>query len=561
MKRQLIAAALVSMLAVFGAAAIEVNENELKSTGGADTIVFQNYTGPHSVIESAETISAIGTALGRQVASSQGAATFGQGEKYTVIHAIDPSSQGKLDADIILINKNATVDHIRNLRRIIASYLSAAYGYNKQDASTVATFVTVYNAVYRSKMDNFTSKYKEIVTKNLAPATCGLSTKWNEWPGNSQIVIPLGDLSSDISAVDTSVISDKKVVESMQEQDDKGVDERKNMVDIKEREAEKATEKAQEAAKKSAQENKKLEEQKQVQKEAEKKAEQKQEEAVKAQEEAKADPQNEEKQQAAEQAAQEAQQAAETAQEEAAKTEEQQQTANEAAQEAQAQQQVADKKQTEAQTERTAIAKDQQEIIQNTIAEATNTNTVIGLKITDSANKLSTMVKVDAANGDIIRESPVTVIRARTMYPVSDPVVQKADAALSQATEGAASIDANLFYMAICGENTNNGAVKLCLLDAYKMEIQKESTETVAEDSVLVNSGDSYYCIIQNGSNWVVGKYDKSLNLQLKSPVSVAPETPITVTPKGIIVTSKSGNITLLKTEDLTAILDTTAAK
>lgn len=561
MKRQLIAAALVSMLAVFGAAAIEVNENELKSTGGADTIVFQNYTGPHSVIESAETISAIGTALGRQVASSQGAATFGQGEKYTVIHAIDPSSQGKLDADIILINKNATVDHIRNLRRIIASYLSAAYGYNKQDASTVATFVTVYNAVYRSKMDNFTSKYKEIVTKNLAPATCGLSTKWNEWPGNSQIVIPLGDLSSDISAVDTSVISDKKVVESMQEQDDKGVDERKNMVDIKEREAEKATEKAQEAAKKSAQENKKLEEQKQVQKEAEKKAEQKQEEAVKAQEEAKADPQNEEKQQAAEQAAQEAQQAAETAQEEAAKTEEQQQTANEAAQEAQAQQQVADKKQTEAQTERTAIAKDQQEIIQNTIAEATNTNTVIGLKITDSANKLSTMVKVDAANGDIIRESPVTVIRARTMYPVSDPVVQKADAALSQATEGAASIDANLFYMAICGENTNNGAVKLCLLDAYKMEIQKESTETVAEDSVLVNSGDSYYCIIQNGSNWVVGKYDKSLNLQLKSPVSVAPETPITVTPKGIIVTPKSGNITLLKTEDLTAILDTTAAK
>ena len=171
------------------------------------------------------------------------------------------------------------------------------------------------------------------------------------------------------------------------------------------------------------------------------------------------------------------------------------------------------------------------------------------------------MVKVDAANGDIIRESPVTVIRARTIYPVSDPVVQKADAALSQATEGAASIDANLFYMAICGENTNNGAVKLCLLDAYKMEIQKESTETVAEDSVLVNSGDSYYCIIQNGSNWVVGKYDKSLNLQLKSPVSVAPETPITVTPKGIIVTSKSGNITLLKTEDLTAILDTTAAK
>ncbi|MEE1182224.1 MAG: P83/100 family protein, partial [Treponema sp.] len=233
--------------ALTDAFAIDVNENELKSTGDEGTIVFENYSGPHAVIETIEAIKAIGSGLGNRL-RQQGldqSATIGANEKYTVIHAVDETT-GKLDADIFIINSNATVDHIRNLRRIIGAYLSAAYGYTENDAATVATFVTVYNAVYRNNMEAFNSKYKDIVTKNLTESKCGLSTKWTDWPGNSQIVIPLGEFADGgLSSVETSVISDKNVVNSMKEEDDKGIDERKNMVDIKEREADEASEKAQ----------------------------------------------------------------------------------------------------------------------------------------------------------------------------------------------------------------------------------------------------------------------------------------------------------------------------
>lgn len=306
MNRKFLASLIFAAGSVFFVSAQNVNERELRSAGDASTIVFENYEGPHSVIETAAAINSIGAGLGNQLknAGTQSSGTFGANGKYTVIHAVDSSEQGKLDADIIIINPNATVDHIRNLRRIIASYLSAAYGYSQQDASTVATFVTVYNAVYRNQLNTFKSKYKNIVISNLTEKKCGLSIKWSDWAGNSQIVIPLGEyVEGGLSSVDTSVISDKKVVESMKEDDDKGVDERKNMVDIKEREAENAETKAQEAAKEAAQDKQALDEQKKNQAQAEKTAQAKQNEADKAkkaaenaQKEAAADPQNKAKQ-------------------------------------------------------------------------------------------------------------------------------------------------------------------------------------------------------------------------------------------------------------------------
>ncbi|MCR5045536.1 MAG: hypothetical protein K6A42_03040, partial [Treponema sp.] len=245
MKRFAFAAA----LAIFAAAtffAAQVDEEELKSV--SQTIEFENYTGPHARIDTLEAIKGIGSDLGKEIGKdSTKAASAGNQAKYFVIHAIDPETKEKLDADILILGANAEVDHIRNLRHIIASYLSAAYSYSEADAETIATFVTVYNAVYRKNLDAFKAKYKDVVLNNLSGEKCGLSTKYSEWPGASQIVIPVSDSSGGLSAVDTSVISDKEVVDSMKEEEGKNIDDRKQMVDIKEREAEKASEKAQEA--------------------------------------------------------------------------------------------------------------------------------------------------------------------------------------------------------------------------------------------------------------------------------------------------------------------------
>ena len=276
-------AAALSLMSMISASALGVNEEEIRVTGDVGTIQFENYSGPHTVIETAVAITEIGRGLGRQVARSvNSSGSFNLNGKYSIIHAVDANETGKFDADILIINPNATVDHIRNLRRIIAGYLTAAYGYNNSDATTIATFVTVYNAVYRQKLDVFQDRYKTVVTRNLTKEKCGLSTKWNEWPGNTQIVIPLYDLNGGLSAVNTSVISDRNVVDNMREEDDKGIDARQDMVDIKEREAEQAADKAAEAAEAADKEKQKLAEQEKKQDQVQKQADEAQKQADKA---------------------------------------------------------------------------------------------------------------------------------------------------------------------------------------------------------------------------------------------------------------------------------------
>lgn len=525
--------------------AIGVDEAEIKSTSN-QTITFENYTGPHSRVDTLEQIKGIGRDLANDFDKNI-AKTYG-GQRYSVIHAVDSNEDGKLDADIFIIGKDAEVDHIRNVRHIIASYLSKAYEYEYDDAYTIATFATVYNAVYRGKIDYFKGKYKSVVTNNLSSSKVGMSTSYKDWPGNSQIVIPLADLDGGLSTVDTSVISDKKVVESMQEEDNKGIDERKNMVDIKEREAEQAQENAQQAQKKVTEEEKKLkEEQKelaskqaatqQAQKkadEAQKKADESEKKAQEAQTKAANAPQDKQAQEnakVAEQQAQKDKEEAESAQKQAdeAKQEEvaqqevvdkQAESVEEAKEVAQEEQEKADKKQTEAQNERAEIAKDQKEVVSNGILE--EKTAAYALKLVDEQNLYSAIVKINRFTGEELKESPVNVIRNRMIY-----------------RDG-------LDFIAIAGETSKTGAVKLVKLDKDNLEIISESKETIADNSVLIQVGADYYCVINEKSKYYVGKFNSNLECSAKSVIQVNPATPIYLSAEGVYVTNSEDKITLL---------------
>ncbi len=506
--------------------AISVDEDELRSVD--QTIVFENYTGPHSVVNTLEQIRAIGTGLGQAIAANANTAgTTGNGQKYSVIHAIDPSTKEKLDADILILGADAEVDHIRNLRHIIAGYLSAAYGYSSADAQTIATFVTVYNAVYRKNLDIFKSKYKEIVTNNLTAEKAGLSTKYTEWPGNSQIVIPVSDVSGGLSAVDTSVISDKEVISSMQEDDDKNIDARKEMVDIKEREAEQATEKAQEAQKEATQAQKNADEEKAKLEEKKEETRQAEEKAEEAQKKADENPDDEQAQEEAKQAQEEAEQAREEEAKQEEKAEEAQKDADEAKQTASDQQAVADKKQSEAQEERKSISQDQQAVAEKETANE-NAATVYGLNLANTSSLNSSIVKVNASNGSVVQESELDVIRGRAMYETSDG------------------------FIAIAGENKGNSAVKLVIIDPNSLEITKESEEVLSDNSVLVQDGSEYLVVIKDKIMHNVAKYDANLNLIKKSPVPVSPNSPIVKTSAGYMVTDVAGQPLLLDLNELT---------
>lgn len=517
MKKLFLYLALITFT-VTSISALEVDKNELENGGGNTTIEFINYSGPHKKIDSISAIKGIGSSLGDVVSKSVGETiTAGSKAKYYVVHAVDNSESGKLDADIIFIGPDATVDHIVNLRRIISAYLSSAYGYSEKDADTLAVFITVYNAVYRGKTDVYQNKYKAVVNKYLTE-NCGLSVNYEDWPGKSEIVVPLFDLKDGgISTVDTSVISDTKVVESMQEDDDKNIEARKDMVDLKEREADEASDKAKASQKKATEEQKKLDEEKAKSKEAEKAA-------VEAKKKAEANPEDKEAQK-------EAVEKQQIAEKQAEKTAQQAEKTAEARQEASEKQAVADKKTSESQIERKEIAKDQQEV-QNREAANAAASTEYGIVLADETKLLSRLVKFNTANGDIIKNSPVSVIRNRSVY---------------KASEG---------FLAIAGEAKGNGAIKLVIIDPETMEISRESVQTIAESSVLVQDGNEYYCVIQEDKNCYVAKFDETLSMKLKSSVTVKTSTPITITDSGIVVTDNTGKLKLLNKSDLNAVTE-----
>lgn len=508
--------------------AVEVDTSELLSV--ENTIVFENYTGPHSVVDSLDDIKGIGTNLADNfIKDADG--TYGNTEKYYVIHCVDETNDELLDADIFIIGENAQVDHIRNLRHIISSYLTKAYGYEYDDAYTIATFVTVYNAVYRKNIDYFTSKYKEAVTKNLTPEKAGISVSYKEWAAQTQIVIPLADLNGGLSTIDTSVISDKNVVSSMQEEDDMGIDERKNMVEIKEREADTAEEKAKEAQKEARrdedelkQDRKELEESQKETSVKEKKAEESQKKADELSKKAAENPDDKKLQKEAQDAKKQAEKDKKEALDSKAKTEEKKKKVEEKSKkveksktEAQKQQTKADKKQTEAITERKEIAKDQKEVINK--KEAEKDTSVYALKLVDEKEMFCAIVKLNKNDGKELKTSQVKVIRNRTVC----------------STEKG--------FIAIAGINAGKGAVKLVLIDKDTLEMTAETEEKIAEQSVLVPSDKDFICVIDEGGHFYPAKFDSSLKCVSRSAVEVKPATPVYLCEDGIYVTNKSGKI------------------
>ncbi len=501
---------------------LEINKNEMEASNQNTTIEFINYEGPHKIIDSAAAIKGIGSNLGTQIASDVTVSkNTNNSEKYYVIHAVDDTKSNKLDADILVLNKNAGVDHIKNLRRIISGYISAAYGYSSEDSDTLAVFITVYNAVYREKIDYFTDKYKEIVLNNLSAETCGLSTNYEEWPGKTQIVIPLYDVTnSGLSIVDTSVISDQEVINSMKTDDDRNIEARKDMVDLKEREADEAYEKAQNAQKDAVEKQKELAEEEENTKKLE-------EEAREAEYRAAENPDDEELQNEANEKAQELE-------DQKQKEEDLRNEIKDSKNEASEQQALSDKKELESQNERKEIAKDQT-IVQKEEAERAKIKAGYGVIISDNANLLSQLVKFNKENGEIIKNSPVKVIRNRTVYKTSDK------------------------YIAIAGEKASaanpNRDIKLVLLDANTLELFSQSEESVYENSVFVKDSDSYFCVISIDDKWILGKYDENLNLIAKSEIEVFQDTPVTVNEDLIAVTDKNGKLNLLDKTELKVIL------
>ncbi len=150
-----------------------------------EPVEFINYVGPHDRVDSLASIIAIGT----QLANLDEQGTSNYAGKYSIQHISDGGQM--LDADILSFSSSAGVDHIRNLRHIISGYLQARYNYPSDDANTISMFITYYNAFYRQNTKYFQQKFAPEVNNTLYAESIGLSTNYADWPGATQIIIPL----------------------------------------------------------------------------------------------------------------------------------------------------------------------------------------------------------------------------------------------------------------------------------------------------------------------------------------------------------------------------------
>ncbi|MBQ7613040.1 MAG: hypothetical protein IJU92_08215 [Spirochaetaceae bacterium] len=505
---------LLSSIFIFSSISVEVDEDEIRTSGGS--IEFINYSGTHTQIDTIEQIRGIGTQLG-------GAATTGRaGEqgRYYVMHIVDPNDTKGFDADILIIGERAAVDHINNLRLILAGYLQGAYGYSANDASTIAHFVTIYNAVHRGDMAYFTSKYKTAVTTNLTSDKVGLSTRYDEWPGKTQIVIPLSDprFAGTISSVDTTTITDKDVIDKVKQEDDKDIDAREQMIDLKERESDEAAKRAEEAQKEAAQKQKEAEQK-------QKEAEQKQKEADAAQKAGDTET-AEQKQKEADAAKAEA---------DAAKAE-----ADKKKDDAAAEQKLSDKKDKEAQDERKDVAADTQKIIEEkadekkAASDAAIASSVpgYGLKVVDTSKLLSELVLLDLKTAKELKTSAVKTIHGRCL------------------------LDSKGRLMAIAGTTEGGSVITLVLFDPKSLEVIKQGDDNIASESVLVQNESDYYAVIDEGGKYYIGRFDGELKLQAKSSLQVLPYSPITIVDEGIMVQATDNTLRLIGLKDLINVVE-----
>ncbi|MFC1671244.1 P83/100 family protein [Spirochaetota bacterium] len=189
--------------------ALEVDVDEIKK---AKKVKFVNYKGRYKTRTSVREIKAIGRILARKTRRANKRYRYRM--KYSIIHAVSKKQPKKLSGDIFIIDRNAKVGHIKNVRRIISGYLESRYKYSTRHAKVLSFFITYYNAVYRGDLKYFSKLYKSVVMRNLNRKNAGISTKYYNWPGKTRIVIPLTKdfKRGKIDTIDPDIISDKKVI-------------------------------------------------------------------------------------------------------------------------------------------------------------------------------------------------------------------------------------------------------------------------------------------------------------------------------------------------------------
>jgi hypothetical protein len=471
----------------------DVAEQELRSVDRE--IQFENYSGPYTRIDTAEEIKAIGYLLAGSLKQDGRTGRFLT--KYTILRALDPRERGKFDADILSIDPEARVDHIDNVRRILAGYLEGAFRYSAEDGRLLARFATVYNAVHRGDIPYFGSKYKAVVMSHLDKRNAGISIRYDEWPGATRLLIPLTSEAAEgrLSSLSTTELTEKKTIEEMRKQPDMGLEERKDMVELKEREIE----------------EKKAE----AQTEAERVEEAKGELAKK-----------------------EAEAAAATSP--AEKAEKGKEVAEKKEEVKQAEAAVAEKE-AEVAAKEAEVAKERAEIISDErsreakggeakAAAAGLADQLFYLKVRprEASGSISGSLSIlDPVPPAVKLTSPVDYVRGRAIYFFKEAI------------------------LVVAQEGSPRAPARLLLLDPLGLKPLKRSGEELYPDSYVLIQGGSIYAVVKSGNEYYLARFDENLAQAALSSVAVDRDSSLALFADRVYVNSAGRQILALDAGDL----------
>ncbi|MCL2007668.1 MAG: hypothetical protein FWG77_06230 [Treponema sp.] len=479
----------------------QVNVEEL-NIGNLGPVEFINFEGPFMRIESLEQIRLIGYELGLAVRS--GIARPGALNRYFVIHSVSAADGFRLDADIFGLGVDVAVDHIRNLRLIIQGYLEGAYEYSASDAALLSHYITIYDAVYRGDWDHFSARYKNDVISSLTRERVGLAIRYDEWPGRTLAVIPLlMGPGGPLSIIDTSTLTDSRVLDQLRTEDDMSLDLRRDMVDLQEREADEAARLAEQAREALRQEEARIAEERRLAQLAEQEAREREQQARLDQQQL-----SREELDAAELAARmrEAEERAQEALREQQEARERQEALDrEAAElealrlEAERQAAFAEQRMADAQEGRQEIAEDQQVLIRQEVP-AQRASGLLALSIATPNSTLGRIVRIDPNTGMELMRSAISTVNVRTVNLVNNRLI------------------------AIAGENRGaNAAIRLVEINTDTLEMQRQGDDNIAVESLLWVNGQDLYAIIDTDGQFYMARFNLDLSLQARSSLGVNP--------------------------------------
>ncbi|MDR2491020.1 MAG: hypothetical protein LBD20_06420 [Spirochaetaceae bacterium] len=486
-------------------------------------VEFINNTARPTVINTRSEIMTIGSRLGLAVRNNTGEA--GGRVSYFVRHNIYPPELGKLDADIFGLGPQAGVDTIRNLRMIIQGYLEAAYSYSAGDAALLAEFITIYNAVYRKNRAYFSGRYKTPLMETLVPeGSEGLSTLWSDWPGQTLMLIPLRTAADgSLSAVDTTTITSGDVIDRMREDDDRGIEQRQAMVDLKEREADEASQKAELQREAIVAEEQRIA--------AERRRIEEERAALEKQRAAEADAQKAagvQKDSDADEAALSEEEAAKKEAELAAREEElekSEQALEELRKEEEANLALAERKSEEAQAERRGISEDQAEVL-GIAAPPTQAAapSLLGVRLNPGAASVGRIVRINATNAAQIQSSELNTLNARTVTFAAGKIIATAN---------------------------SGGKQFLVEIDGTTLQVVKQGQDELNKDSLIWLNGVSLYAISVNGGKNYLSRFNTDLVKQAGSNAEIHPQATVIFQGDKLLTQNPSGAVIILNPESL----------